>query len=179
MERGLLISGERQLSRAQMFQRAGQASTGFDQIGVGESDAVAIMLRNDFPFFEATFAAGRLGAYALPINWHYVADEVGHILQDSDAKVLLIHADLLPQIDGAIPPDVTVLVVETPEEISYPSSSWPKLTATLSPAIFQRPVTCESHSLRIPGRSQSAERLLMLGHRVPQRRSESSSTATW
>ena len=73
------------------------------RVGVGAGDAVAIMLRNDFPFFEATFGAGRLGAHAVPINWHYMAEETGHILEDSGAKVLVIHADLLPQIEGRGP----------------------------------------------------------------------------
>ena len=44
------------------------------------------MLRNDFPFLEVTFAVGRLGAHAVPINWHFVADEVEHILQDSGSQ---------------------------------------------------------------------------------------------
>jgi long-chain acyl-CoA synthetase len=76
------------------------------------------MLRNDFPFFEATFAVGRLGAHAVPINWHYMGEETEHILRDSGAKALVVHADLLPQIEGNLPEDVTVLVVATPAEIS-------------------------------------------------------------
>ena len=71
----------------------------------------------DFPFFEVTFAVGRLGAHAVPINWHFVGDEVEHILRDSGAKVLIAHADLLPQIETAVPEGVRVLVVETPPEI--------------------------------------------------------------
>jgi len=117
MSDGLLISGARKLTRKNMFDRASRASSGLDRMGIGPGDAVALMLRNDFPFFEATFAAGRLGAYALPINWHYVADEVGYLLQDSGAKALVIHADLLPQIEGAIPDSLPVLVVPTPSEI--------------------------------------------------------------
>jgi long-chain acyl-CoA synthetase len=115
---GSILSGERVLSREQLFERAGRASTGFDSLGVGSGDAVAIMLRNDFPFFEATFAAGRLGAHAVPINWHYMGEETEHILRDSGARALVIHADLLPQIEGALPEDLTVLVVPTPKEIS-------------------------------------------------------------
>ena len=118
MEAGMLISGERQRSRVELFERAGRASAGFDSLGVGAGDCVAIMLRNDFPFFEATFAAGRLGAHAVPINWHYMAEETGHILRDSGAKVLVIHADLLPQIEGAVPEGVSVLVVATPPEVA-------------------------------------------------------------
>jgi long-chain acyl-CoA synthetase len=118
MSRGLVISGDRQRSREEIFARAGRASAGFDALGVGPGDSVALMLRNDFPFLETTFAVGRLGAHAVPINWHFVADEVDHILQDSAAKAIVVHADLLPQIEAAIPEDVAVLVVETPVEIA-------------------------------------------------------------
>jgi long-chain acyl-CoA synthetase len=118
MTAGTIVSGDRVLPRERLFERASRASTGFDALGVAAGDAVAIMLRNDFPFFEATFGAGRLGAHAVPINWHYMSEETGHILEDSGAKVLVIHADLLPQIAGAVPDGVTVLVVATPPEIA-------------------------------------------------------------
>ena len=118
MGQGLVISGDRQRSREEIFARANRVSTGFDAMGVGSGDAVALMLRNDFPFLEATFAVGRLGAHAVPINWHFVADEVEHILHDSAARAIIVHADLLPQIEAAIPEEVTVLVVATPPEIA-------------------------------------------------------------
>ena len=53
------------------------------------------MLRNDFPTFEVNFAAGQLGIYAVPINWHFTPEEAGYILADSGAKVLVAHSDLL------------------------------------------------------------------------------------
>ncbi|MCH7869653.1 MAG: AMP-binding protein [Myxococcales bacterium] len=97
MTRGLIISGARQRTREEMFARANRVAGGFDAMGVGPGDSVAIMLRNDFPFLEASFAVGRLGAHAVPINWHFLADEARHILIDAGVKALVIHADLLPQ----------------------------------------------------------------------------------
>src|SRR5437764_15476283 len=106
-----LISGERLLSRAQLGDHVLRAAAGFDALGVGEGASVALLLRNDFAFFEASLAAMRLGAYAVPINWHFKADEVGYILRDCDARVLVVHADLLPTIADAIPTGTTCLVV--------------------------------------------------------------------
>ena len=62
---------------------------------LGEDDSVALMLRNDFPTFEVNMAAGQLGVYAVPINWHFTPEEAGYILADSGAKVLVAHSDLL------------------------------------------------------------------------------------
>jgi long-chain acyl-CoA synthetase len=118
MSEGLIISGKRVRTREEIFARANRAATGFDAIGVGQGDSVALMLRNDFPFLEVAFAVGRLGAHAVPINWHFLADETEHILLDSAAKAIVVHADLLPQIQAAIPSHVEVLVVATPDEIA-------------------------------------------------------------
>ena len=112
-----LISGDRALSREELSSRVARAAAGFDALGVGEGASVTLLLRNDFAFFEASLAAVRLGAYAVPINWHFKADEVGYILRDCDARVLVVHADLLPAIQGAIPAGTACLVVPTPPEI--------------------------------------------------------------
>ena len=72
-----------------------RAASGFAALGVRQGDCVALLLRNDFAFLEASLAAVRLGAYAVPINWHFKADEVAYVLADCGAKVLVAHADLL------------------------------------------------------------------------------------
>ncbi|MBS0542100.1 MAG: AMP-binding protein, partial [Proteobacteria bacterium] len=63
-------------------------------------------------------AAGQLGAYAVPINWHFTPDEAGYILADCRAKVLVVHADLYAQIAAGIPASVKVLIVPAPDEIA-------------------------------------------------------------
>jgi long-chain acyl-CoA synthetase len=112
-----LLSGGRELSQAQLLENVARAASGFSALGVGAEDTVAIMLRNDFPFFEASMAANSLGAHAVPINWHYQTEEAGYILRDSQAKVLVVHADLLPRVQAAIPEGVNTFVVPTPAEI--------------------------------------------------------------
>ena len=114
---GTIWSGERQRTTEELQARILKAASGLAGLGVGPGDGVAIYLRNDFPFFEAGGAAGALGAYPVAVNWHYTVDEARYLFEDSGAKVLVIHADLLAPIAAAIPPSVTVLVVPTPPEI--------------------------------------------------------------
>lgn len=113
-----LISGERRQSVEEMRLNAARAANGFRSMGLSDGDSVAILMRNDFAFFEASLGAGLIGAYATPINWHFTADEVRYILQDCNAKVLVAHADLIPQLIGSIPAGVRLLVVATPAEIA-------------------------------------------------------------
>jgi long-chain acyl-CoA synthetase len=114
---GLIISGARRLTQPVLQQRVARAASGFASLGIGENGAVATVLRNDFAFFEAAMGAGLVGAYAVPVNWHFKADEAGYIIEDCGAKAVVVHGDLLPQIRDGIPPGVTVFVVPTPPEI--------------------------------------------------------------
>ncbi|MDO9336947.1 MAG: acyl-CoA synthetase [Caulobacter sp.] len=110
-------SGDRQRTQGEIQQRSLQAATGLESLGVGAGDTVALYLRNDFAFFEAGGAIGALGAYPVAVNWHYTVDEARYLLEDSAAKVLIIHADLLGLIRAAAPASVQILVVPTPPEI--------------------------------------------------------------
>ena len=99
MEAPGIQSGGRFLARSDLQHRAAQAATGFSSLGIRKGDAVALLLRNDFPYLEATLGAGALGAFAVPVNWHSAADEVTYVLGNSGAKVLVVHADLLPPVE--------------------------------------------------------------------------------
>jgi long-chain acyl-CoA synthetase len=114
----MIISGDRSISYPDIMQRIAKAATGFKALGAGETAPVAMMLRNDFALFETAFGAGAIGARIVPINWHLKGEEVGYILADSGAKLLVCHADLLPQIADGLPKDLPVLIVRTPPEIA-------------------------------------------------------------
>jgi len=113
-----VTAGERFRSWVDIQANAARGAGGLAALGLGEDDSVALMLRNDFATFEVNFAAGQLGAYAVPINWHFTPEEAGYILVDCAAKVLVVHSDLLAQIASGIPESVKVLAVPTPEEIA-------------------------------------------------------------
>lgn len=115
---GGLISGPRKLSPEALADRAARAAAGLASLGIGQGDLVALYLRNDLPFFEASAAVGLLGAYPTPVNWHYTPDEAAYLFENSAAKAIVIHADLIPPIRDALPPEVPVLVVPTPSEIA-------------------------------------------------------------
>ena len=82
-----VISGTREVTLDALVERAACAATGLGEIGVGKGDAVAVVLRNDFAFFEASFAAQRLGAYCVPVNWHGKTPEFAYVLNDCGAVV--------------------------------------------------------------------------------------------
>ncbi len=113
-----IISGDREQTHMEALERSMRAAAGFVGLGLDQDGGVGVMLRNDFSFFEASRGATSSGAFGVPINWHFKGDEVGYILRDANAKALVVHADLLPQVEGVVPDDCTVLVVETPPEVA-------------------------------------------------------------
>jgi long-chain acyl-CoA synthetase len=115
---GRLISSARELSLAALQERAERAASAFAAIGIGPGDGVALFLRNDFAFFEAGMGAGMLGAYSVPVNWHFTAEEAAHIIKDSGVKAVVVHTDLLPVALEATPSGVPILAVDTPPEIA-------------------------------------------------------------
>ena len=115
---GRVVSGTREVTLDALMERAACAATGLGEIGVGAGDAIAVVLRNDFAFFEASYAAQRLGAYSVPVNWHGKTPEMAYVLNDCGAKAVVAHADLLPEVMPAMPPEVPLFVVPTPPEIA-------------------------------------------------------------
>jgi long-chain acyl-CoA synthetase len=113
-----VTSGTRRISLVALQARASKAATGLASLGVGRGDLIAVYLRNDLPFFEASLAAGIIGAYPTPVNWHCAPAEARYLFENSGARAIVIHADLIGPIREALPPGVPVLVVATPPEIA-------------------------------------------------------------
>ena len=109
--------GERSIARLELLARAARAASGLKSLDIGPGDAVAVLMRNDFAFVEASLASRMLGAYPVPINWHYQSAEVEYILTDCGAKALVVHADLLHGVRDVIPDDLPVYVAATPPEV--------------------------------------------------------------
>jgi long-chain acyl-CoA synthetase len=104
--------------------RARKVASGLAALGVGPGSCVAMLMRNDAAFFEITYAVMRLGAYAVPLNWHFKGPEVAYILKDCGAKALFGHNDLLAGIAADLPAGLPVFGLPTPPAIAlaYPGA---------------------------------------------------------
>lgn len=112
-----IISGDRRRSFDEVNARVATIAGGLQALGVKPGDCVCVLMRNDIAFMEAVYGVMTLGAYAVPVNWHFKPEEVGYIIGDSATRVLIGHADLLHSVASAIPPDLTVLSLPTPPEV--------------------------------------------------------------
>jgi len=115
----VVVSGDNARSYQMVADRIARVASGLAQLGVAAGAAVAILMRNDIAFLEASGGAGRLGAYAVPLNWHLAADEIAYVLGDCEASVLIAHADLLDLVPPSViaATNIVVIVVDTPAEV--------------------------------------------------------------
>jgi long-chain acyl-CoA synthetase len=82
--------------------------------GVKKGDRVALMLPNCPQYVVSFFATVRLGAIVTQINPMYVEREIGHILNDSGAEIIVAHADVYVRVKAVLPDTnlKTVVVVD-------------------------------------------------------------------
>jgi long-chain acyl-CoA synthetase len=130
-----LVSGVRRLSQDALDARVRRVAAGLAAQGVASGACVAILMRNDTAFLEVAYAAQALGAYAVPINWHFKAEEIAYILADCGAGVLFGHADLLAPVAAAIPAHITLIAASTPPEVAQAYGLAPMAAAAVSRAL--------------------------------------------
>ena len=87
--------------------RSNRLAQCFYAAGLRFGDHIAVVMENRSEFFEVCWAAQRSGLYYTCINWHFNAEETAYILDDCDAKVLVISdtfgdlaSDLLDKMPG-------------------------------------------------------------------------------
>jgi len=112
-----ILRGDEFVSSHDLDVRSKRAASALASLGVTRGDSVALLMRNDIPFFEAMAGANILGVSAAPVNWHLKPEEVADIVLDARAKVLVGHADLVRPLLDLLPPHVAVRVVPTPADI--------------------------------------------------------------
>jgi fatty-acyl-CoA synthase len=71
--------------------------------GIGEGDVVAVLMKNSAAFLELTFATSHIGAVFLPINYRLSRDEVGYIVGNAEARILIADEELAASAADAVP----------------------------------------------------------------------------
>ena len=77
------------LTFGQLEARANQGAHALRSLGVKAGDHIAILMENRLEYLEVSFAADRTGVYYTTISIHLTEDEIGYILSDCGAQVLI------------------------------------------------------------------------------------------
>ncbi|WP_338828267.1 AMP-binding protein [Bradyrhizobium sp. 27S5] len=71
--------------------------------GIAPGDVVAVLMKNSSAFLELVFATSHIGAVFLPINFRLSADEVGYIVGNSGARLLVADEEFATIAAGDAP----------------------------------------------------------------------------
>ena len=96
-----IVDGERSLTHGDLAERAHAFAEDLAERRVGVGDRVGLLLTNRAEYFVASFGAWLAGAITVPINHRLHAREIDHILDDSNASLLVCESDTMV---GDVPP---------------------------------------------------------------------------
>ncbi|WP_416974148.1 AMP-binding protein [Streptomyces sp. 4F14] len=91
--------------------RAWQA--GFDRLGVGEGERIAVVSHNSARLLELLFAVPMSGRIAVPVNFRLKREEIAYVVEQCGASVLLYDAEVADSVAGIPVPHRFVLGEET------------------------------------------------------------------
>ena len=97
-----LVVGDQRRTYAQLDERVRRLANHLSGRGVGRGDHVALYLENCAEYLEAMLAAFTLRAVPINVNHRYVADELGYLLDNSDAVAVITQPSLAPTVDTVV-----------------------------------------------------------------------------
>jgi len=110
-----LVFGQRSWTYAELAAEAGRIAAGLQQLGVLPGDRVALLLRNRAEFVTVFLAIQRLGAVAVPMDVRLQGVEVGHVLADAGARLLLHDEALADRLPAAAALSADTVQLAVPE----------------------------------------------------------------
>lgn len=107
-DRPLVITDEVTLTYREVQERSRRIAAGLVALGVKPGDHVALIMANHAEFAAIKFGIARAGATCIPINFLFRAAELGYVIGQSDAKVLITmdsyrNLDYLASLDELSP----------------------------------------------------------------------------
>jgi long-chain acyl-CoA synthetase len=114
-----LVQGDRRVTWGELYARAGQVANLLVAAGVGSQDRIAFLDKNGIEHFEVFYGAALLNAVCVDVNWRLAAPEVEYIVNDAEAKVLIVGAEFVPVLDAIranLTTATTILVIGTDYE---------------------------------------------------------------
>src|SRR5437762_1824991 len=90
----------RQFTYAQFETAVDRAASMLAAHGIGKGDAVSLLMPNSAEYIIAYFACWKLGALAGPVNSLLKEHEIEFVMNNSEAKAILVASEFLPRIEN-------------------------------------------------------------------------------
>ncbi|MEI2640639.1 MAG: AMP-binding protein [Microthrixaceae bacterium] len=99
-DRPALIHGERVTTWGEFDSRASRLAGHFDALGIGPGDNVALYLHNCPEYLESTFAAFKVRAATVNVNYRYLESELLYLFENSESVAIIFDAAFADRVDA-------------------------------------------------------------------------------
>ncbi len=117
------IHGERRETYRTFEQRAARLAAALRAHGIQPGAKVALYVYNATEYLETCFAAFKLRAIPVNVNYRYLADELRYLLDNADAEALVYHGALAERVQAVrerLPKLGTLIQVATTDADQVP-----------------------------------------------------------
>ncbi|MCW2917332.1 MAG: benzoate-CoA ligase family protein [Actinomycetia bacterium] len=129
------VRGSVRLTYAELSGLVGTVTAGLRSLGLQRDDRVLFVTNDDVPMFAGILAAFSGGFVAVPVSTMLGPKELGKIIADSGASVVVASTEHKPQVEQAVAsaPELRHLVCDGDAALTAPagvaSSTWTELVA--------------------------------------------------
>jgi len=97
---------------AEITERTNRLAHALTGLGIQKGDRIGMLQVNCNHYVEAYFAAAKLGAIFVPLNFRAKADELQYMIANAEAKILLVGTRYMDMLDTLLPqlPTVTTCI---------------------------------------------------------------------
>ncbi len=129
----MFVLGDERRTWAEEFDVACRVAHAAARDGVNVGDRIAFLDRNGIAYFDFLFGGSLIGAVNVAVNWRLAPSEMAAIIDDSQAPVLVVHADYLATLadmPGGLPEVRRIVVIGETEDFecsdprSVPFDKW-------------------------------------------------------
>ncbi|WP_375497300.1 AMP-binding protein [uncultured Jatrophihabitans sp.] len=97
-----VVDGERRWTYAELDVWVNGVANGLSEAGYTRGDVLALVSGNSAEFVVTYFACAKLGVVCVPLNLGWRADEIAYVLDHSEARGIVVEAQLLPLAQPAV-----------------------------------------------------------------------------
>jgi benzoate-CoA ligase len=101
-EKIAILAGDRQLTYREIAGQVGRVGNGLLRLGLAEEQRVLLLLPDVPEFAAAYFGAMKIGAVAVPTSTALRACDYAYFLEESRARVAIVHSSLLAEFRPAL-----------------------------------------------------------------------------
>ena len=106
--------GERELTYRDLDERSNRLAQALLASGAGAGSRIAYLDRTAPEVIELLFAAAKIGAVLVPLNWRLASPELATILDDAEPRVLVagkVYADVAEELVAQLSPAAELILV--------------------------------------------------------------------